>query len=97
MKMYRSIPSIFLGILALGLTLFVSTPVFAQAALPTAPAASRAVQGGLTSSAASLPGPNGASPLEPYLVTWLLPISGIGAALFALYVDRRMRNQRVRP
>jgi len=65
---------------------------FAQAALPTAPAADRAAQGGLTGAAASLPGDNG-SPLEPYLVTWLLPVSGILTALVLVSVDKNMRTR----
>ena len=65
----------------------------AQAALPTAPAADRTANGGTTSAAASLPG-DGGSPLEPYLVTWLLPISGLLAAGAGVAVDRRMRVAR---
>jgi hypothetical protein len=61
--------------------------------LPTAPAADRAAEGGLSASAASLPGPgNGASPLEPYLVTWLLPVSGLLSAIVAIGIDRRVRS-----
>lgn len=65
----------------------------AQVALPTAPAADRASQGGTTGAAASLPGENG-SPLEPYLITWLLPASGIIAAIVVVVTDRRMRSSR---
>jgi len=82
--------------LALSICLLLCAKVLAQqgisGGLPTAPAADRANQGGLSQAPASLPGgPNGASPLEPYLVTWLLPVSGIIAVAFGVYVDRRLR------
>ncbi len=64
-------------------------------ALPTAPAADRASQGGLSEAPASLPKVHGASPLEPYLVTWLLPVSGILIAALCLTMDRRLRKHRV--
>jgi hypothetical protein len=60
-------------------------------ALPTAPGANRATQGGLSEAPASLPKVHGASPLEPYLVTWLLPVSGILIAAICLVMDRRLR------
>ncbi|GAC1313519.1 MAG: hypothetical protein NVSMB21_24780 [Vulcanimicrobiaceae bacterium] len=72
-----------------------ATPVFAQnaapaVALPTAPGAHKAVEGGPSQAPASLPGP-GESPLEPYLVTWLLPISGLIVAGVFVLVDKRVR------
>jgi hypothetical protein len=63
-------------------------------ALPTAPAADRASQGGLSEAPASLPKVHGASPLEPYLVTWLLPVSGILIAALCVGMDRRLRAHR---
>ena len=58
--------------------------------LPTAPGADRAVEGGLSQAHASLPGGPGRSPLEPYLVLWLLPVSGLLTIAAAFYVDRRV-------
>lgn len=72
---------------------FATAPVFAQtapAALPTAPGAEKAGEGGLSQAPASLPGP-GESPLEPYLVTWLLPVAGIIVAIVFVAVDKRIR------
>lgn len=94
MQGFRGILIPLAAALVLALSLLVWSPVFAQPApsLPTAPGAERAGEGGLSSAPASLPGgPNGTSPLEPYLVTWLLPISGIIAVIFGIYVDRRVR------
>ena len=96
MKYYRSLLVSLAAAFVLGIALWATTPSFAQdqpspAALPTAPGAERAGEGGLSSAPASLKGPNGASPLEPWLVTWLLPVSGIIAVGFAVYVDRRLR------
>ena len=31
------------------------------------------------------------SPLEPYLITWLLPVSGLLVLCAGFYVDRRVR------
>jgi len=95
-----SLPSVILptaAALTLGICLLLGAPVLAQQApsggLPTAPAADRASQGGLSQAPASLPGgPNGASPLEPYLVTWLLPISGLISVFIGIYADRRIRD-----
>ncbi len=95
---YRSafLPAV--SALVLGLFLALGSPVYAQqgaapAPLATAPGASKAGEGGLSSAPASLPGgPNGASPLEPYLVTWLLPVSGIIAVFMAVYADRQIRT-----
>ncbi len=79
------------GLLLLG-TAAVPMPAGAQtAALPTAPAADRASQGGLSEAPASLPKVHGASPLEPYLITWLLPFSGIIIAAVCVVTDRRLR------
>jgi len=74
---------------------FAAVPAVAQnaapaVALPTAPGANKAVEGGPSQAPASLPGP-GQSPLEPYLVTWLLPVSGILVAFAFVAVDRRLR------
>jgi hypothetical protein len=66
------------------------------AALPTAPGADRATQGGAAEAPASLPKVRGASPLEPYLITWLLPVSGIIIAALCLGMDRRLRAYRSR-
>ncbi len=63
----------------------------APAALPTAPGADRAVSGGLSQAHASLPGGPGLSPLEPYLILWLLPASGLLTVFAGIYVDRRTR------
>ncbi len=71
----------------------VANPALAQGApsgLPTAPGAHKAVDGGLSQAPASLPGP-GESPLEPYLVTWLLPVAGIVVAIAFVMVDKRLR------
>lgn len=71
-----------------------SLPAVAQSpsgALPTAPGAQKAVDGGLSQAPASLPG-YGASPLEPYLVVWLLPVSGIVVAVVFAAVDKRVRR-----
>jgi len=73
---------------------FAPGAVYAQdkpaVALPTAPGAQKAVEGGPSQAPASLPG-SGASPLEPYLVTWLLPVSGLLCAIIAVGVDKRVR------
>ncbi|MBD5656050.1 MAG: hypothetical protein IAI50_12860 [Candidatus Eremiobacteraeota bacterium] len=79
--------SVFVACAACAPAAFAQTPA---GGLPTAPAADRAGEGGFTSSAASLPGP-GQSPLEPYLITWLLPVSGIVCAVAGLTVARRLR------
>jgi hypothetical protein len=62
--------------------------------LPVAPHAERAYDGGLTSGHPSLAGVNGSSPLEPYLVTWLLPASGLIAVFAAFGADRTLRSRR---
>jgi hypothetical protein len=61
----------------------------APAALPTAPGADRAVSGGLSEAHPSLPGGPGLSPLEPYLILWLLPASGLVTVFAGIYADRR--------
>lgn len=92
--MQRTIVS-FIAALVVAAALWAS-PVLAQngpAPLPTAPGADKAVEGGPSQAPASLPGPdNGASPLEPYLVTWLLPIAGIIVAVGFVVVDKRLRQ-----
>lgn len=57
-------------------------------ALPVVPGAEKAAS---SQAPASLPAAPGSSPLEPYLITWLLPVAGIGSAAFALWVDKKMR------
>jgi hypothetical protein len=73
----------------LGIFLCLAAPASAQSPvpLPTAPGADRAVSGGLTQAPASLPGGPGSSPLEPYLVLWLLPVSGVLTLLAGRLVD----------
>jgi hypothetical protein len=89
-----------LAALAAALLLSAALPAFAQSAapaepspagLPTAPGAERAAQGGLTRAHPSLPGEPGTSPLEPYLITWLLPVAGLLTVFAGFYVDRRIR------
>ena len=101
MKRYRTILGSLAAAFVLGAALWAWSPAFAQdqpspAALPTAPGAERTGEGGLTAGASLPGGPNGASPLEPWLVTWLLPVSGIIAVFFATYVDRQIRLPRRR-
>ncbi|MBD5633482.1 MAG: hypothetical protein IAI49_03285 [Candidatus Eremiobacteraeota bacterium] len=79
--------------------IFASSAAFAQsppATLPTAPGAHRAVEGGLTGAAASLPGGYGESPLEPYLITLLLPVFGLLIAILAVTIDKQMRSHGAR-
>lgn len=67
-------------------------PALAQTvALPTAPGADRATQGGASMAPASLPKVAGASPLEPYLITWLLPVFGLLIFGISVGVDRTLR------
>lgn len=61
--------------------------------LPTAPAADRATEGGVTSGASLKGNSPFPSPLEPYLVTWLLPVSGLLSVLVAVAADRRVRGE----
>jgi len=73
-----------------------SLPAFAQApaALPTAPGADRAGDNGMTAGA-SLPGDGlHSSPLEPWLVVWLIPVAGILAGITCVSADRRLRVAR---
>jgi len=58
--------------------------------LPQVPGATQKAQAGGMSAGASLEGPSG-SALEPYLITWLLPVFGIIAAVFCVAADRRLR------
>ena len=67
-----------------------AAPSSAPGALPVVPNGEKAADNP-ASAPASLPAVHGSSPLEPYLVTWLLPVGGIFAAAFALYVDKKMR------
>ncbi len=60
------------------------------AALPTAPAADRAGNGGYTAADASQPG-EGGSPLEPYLFLAILAGGGILAGIGGVLTDRRVR------
>ena len=96
----------FSALLFLAIAFFASMPAFVAAqtatdapssapgALPVVPNGEKA--GEMPSSApASLPAVHGSSPLEPYLVTWLLPVGGIFAVVVALYVDKKMRASMV--
>jgi hypothetical protein len=56
----------------------------ATAGLPPVPGANK------DAPKASAPGEGGGA-LEPYLVTWLLPVTGIIMAASGIVVDRRMR------
>jgi len=60
--------------------------------IPTVPGAQRAGSGGYTSSQPSTGAGSAIGPLEPYLVTLLIPVFGIVAAVVAVLVDRRMRQ-----
>ena len=83
----------FAVVVALSNALIVLKPALAQTrALPTAPGADRSSGGGLSAAPASLPKVAGASPLEPYLITWLLPISGIIIFGVCVWFDRRLRT-----
>lgn len=86
----------------LALVFFASMPTFVAAQTPTdapssAPGALPVVPNGEkaaempASAPASLPAVHGSSPLEPYLVTWLLPVGGIFSVVVALYADKKMR------
>ena len=69
-------------------------PSSAPGALPVVPNGEKAAD--MPAAApASLPAVHGSSPLEPYLITWLLPVSGIVCAAFGLYVDKKMRASMV--
>jgi hypothetical protein len=90
----------FAPLLILALVFFASAPVFVAAqtgqassapgALPVVPGGQKAMDQP-AAAPASLPAVHGSSPLEPYLVTWLLPVSGIFAVAVALFVDKKMR------
>lgn len=64
--------------------------VFAQG-LPEAPNASAKASEGGTTAGASLER-EGGSALEPYLITWLLPVFGIIAFASCVVVDKRIRQ-----
>jgi hypothetical protein len=101
--MTHSIRSRFAVVASLALVLLLSAALaaFAQTAppaaepspgaLPTAPGAEHAGEGGLTQAHPSTPSEPGKSPLEPYLITWLLPVSGLLTVFAGFYVDRRIR------
>lgn len=93
--MRRPMVAILSALLFVGAASVPMSAIAQTQALPTAPAADRASQGGLSEAPASLPKVHGASPLEPYLVTWLLPVSGILIAALCLTMDRRLRKHRV--
>ncbi len=97
-RLHRSLAR-FIAAFALVLCVFAAGDAFAQdakPALPTAPGAQKAGEGGPSQAPASLPGAPGTSPLEPYLVTWLLPVSGILCAFVGVTVDKRVRANRGR-
>ena len=87
-----------LGATALGAALFANGYALACAqaqVLPTAPAAQKvATDPEKPIAPASLRG-YGGSPLEPWLVVWLLPVSGLFAAAVAAGVDRGVRAGRI--
>ena len=63
--------------------------------LPTAPAASKvATDPERPMAPASIPG-YGGSPLEPWLIVWLLPVSGLLSVIVATAVDRAVRARRI--
>ncbi|GAC1415621.1 MAG: hypothetical protein NVSMB5_04970 [Candidatus Velthaea sp.] len=97
MKCYNINRIVSLGTLAFGLLLGAALPAHAQSGpspLPTAPGADRERIDGGTQAAASLPGGEHRSPLEPWLIVWLLPVSGILSAAVAVSVDKRMQASR---
>ena len=97
MSRFTRSPIVRLAPLALAAALSGWTPAGAQApALPTAPGAERAGNGGLTQAHASLPAAPGLSPLEPYLITWLLPVSGILTLFAGIWSDRQIRARQFR-
>ncbi len=59
--------------------------------VPTVPGSQSAGSGGYTSSQPSTGAGSAIGPLEPYLVTLLIPGFGIIAAVVAIAIDRRMR------
>jgi hypothetical protein len=90
----------FAPLLLLALVFFASAPVLVAAqtdqassapgALPVVPGGQKAMDPP-AAAPASLPAVHGSSPLEPYLVTWLLPVGGIFAVAVELYIDKKMR------
>lgn len=76
-----------IAITSMSLATFAATTV-----LPQVPgAAEKGSRGGTTSAAASLEGSTG-SALEPYLITFLLPVFGIIVFAVCLYVDKLLRR-----
>jgi hypothetical protein len=72
-------------------TLTVGTAYVLAQGLPQTPNASdKAAQGGLTAGASLQR--EGGSALEPYLITWLLPVFGIVMFASSVIVDKRLRN-----
>ncbi len=78
------------GALAMAMT-FMLGPAFAYAqGLPQAPGAdTKAAQGGMTAGASVER--EGGSALEPYLVTWLIPLFGVIIFATCIVVDKKMR------
>lgn len=88
MRTFRSILATFSAAIVVA---GIRTMAFA-AGLPQVPGAQeKAQQGGVTDAAASLTGSTG-SALEPYLITFLLPVFGIIMIVMCVYVDRLMRR-----
>jgi hypothetical protein len=80
-----------LAVLSIVITL--ATPLLRANAqnLPQAPnAAAKAAEGGLTAGASLQR--EGGSALEPYLVTWLIPVFGAIILIACVIADRRLRR-----
>ena len=80
-----------LGILIFIFTLSAGTTYVLAQGLPQAPTASEKAGQGGTTAGASLQR-EGGSALEPYLITWLLPVFGIVMFASCVVVDKRMRQ-----
>lgn len=66
------------------------------AALPTGPdAQNKSANGGYTSAKASLPDGPGSSPLEPYLVVWLIPVAGALSGFAMIWFEKRVQSTRL--
>jgi len=88
-KLRVLIASVFgtIAITSMTLASFAATTV-----LPHVPgAAEKVTKGGTTGAAASVEGSTG-SALEPYLITFLLPVFGIIVFAVCLYVDKVLRR-----
>ena len=80
-----------LSIFTIVLTLSAGTAYALAQGLPQTPNASdKAGQGGMTAGASLQR--EGGSALEPYLITWLLPVFGLAAFGASVVVDKRMRK-----